>query len=311
MAILEVKGLTKYFGRRKAVDDLNLEVDSGQIMGFLGPNGAGKTTTIKMIMGFLREDAGEIIINGYNLRKDYEKAMSYLGGIVENPEMYNGLTGRQNITLYAKLHGIKDKESIERVINLVQMDNRIDTRIKQYSLGMKQRIGLALALVHDPKILILDEPTNGLDPAGIRHLRDILKFKAHQEGTAVLVSSHMLSEMELLCDEVTVIDQGRFISRNKIHNQDVPKDYSLAFTWKIKIQDVNMLEHLHAVQELEGMEMAEILSPERFEIQASFEQMRLIQQVLLDQGQILEEVELKEDSLEDTYLELTKNSKIQ
>ena len=209
-ALLEIKHLSKSFGRRRVVDDISFDVFGGEVFGFLGPNGAGKTTTIKLVMGFLFADEGDIIINHVSLRHDYEKAMSYLGGIVENPEMYKDFSGRTNLEMYARLHGV-DRRRVDEVVEMVGMSSRINEKVKKYSLGMKQRVGLAQALVHKPRVLILDEPTNGLDPVGIRELRDILKHLAHTEGIAVMVSSHMLSEMELMCDRVGIISGGRLL----------------------------------------------------------------------------------------------------
>ena len=209
--VLSLRNINKSFGKRRIISDLSFDVYPGEVFGFLGPNGAGKTTTIKMVMGFLGIDSGDVIIDGINIRKDYEKAMSRIGGIVENPEMYKNLPGRVNLEMYARLHGKLDRARIDEVTDLVGMSARINDKVKKYSLGMKQRVGLAQALVHRPKVLILDEPTNGLDPSGIRELRDIFKHLAHQEGVAVIVSSHMLSEMELMCDRVAIIDRGTLL----------------------------------------------------------------------------------------------------
>ena len=315
-SILRVRQLTKRFGKRVAVDNLDLDVRAGEIMGFLGPNGAGKTTTIKMIMGFLFEDEGTIIINGYNLREDYEKAMGQVGGIVENPEMYTNLSGRQNLELYANLHGIKDKAEIDRVIETVQMENRMDEKVKRYSLGMKQRVGLALALVHKPRVLILDEPTNGLDPAGIRHLRDILKHLAHTEGVAVLVSSHQLSEMELLCDRVTVIDQGRLIVVRNLKEDEDETDSTgekvdnglRVWTWLIEIPNTAALE-----SRVWGDEILtpEIVDGQRLRVIANEQQLLQIQQALLTQGHPIRNLKREVANLEDTYLKLTEKSKIE
>jgi len=210
-AVLKINNLTKWFDKKKIIDNLSLEVYSGEVFGFLGPNGAGKTTTIKMIMGFLSVDSGEILLNGINSRKNFEKAMANIGGIVENPEMYKELSGLTNLKMYARLQNNVSIERINEVVKLVGMENRVNEKVKKYSLGMKQRIGLAQAILHKPKILILDEPTNGLDPAGIKELRDILKDLAHNENVAVLVSSHLLSEMELMCDRVGIINNGKLL----------------------------------------------------------------------------------------------------
>lgn len=209
--ILSINNLNKSFGSKQIIKNASFDVYAGEIFGFLGPNGSGKTTTIKMIMGFLYPDSGDITICGYNVKKNYEKAMNLVGGIVENPEMYKEMTGLQNLQMYGRLHDGVTKERIKEVAEIVGMQSRVNERLKKYSLGMKQRIGLAQAILHKPRLLILDEPTNGLDPAGIKELRDILKKLAHEENVAVLVSSHMLAEMELMCDRVAIIDKGTII----------------------------------------------------------------------------------------------------
>lgn len=206
--VLELKNVTKTLGKRKVVDNVSFDVNEGEIFGFLGPNGAGKTTTIKMIVGLLSIDEGEIHINGTGLKKDFEKAMSTVGGIIENPELYEYMTGRQNLKVFGRMNGDFPKERYEEIIAQVKLSNRIDEKVKKYSLGMRQRLGVAQALLHSPKLLVLDEPTNGLDPAGIRELRNTLKECAEKEGLAVLVSSHLLSEMELMCDRFGIIDKG-------------------------------------------------------------------------------------------------------
>ncbi|MEG0770834.1 MAG: ABC transporter ATP-binding protein [Clostridia bacterium] len=245
--VLTLKNINKSFGKKKIIDNISLDVNAGEVLGFLGPNGAGKTTTIKMIMGFLSVDSGEITICGANLKQNYEKAMSYLGGIVENPEMYKEITGRKNLEMYAKLHNGVTKERIDEVIKLVGMEKRIDEKVKKYSLGMKQRAGLAQAILHKPKILILDEPTNGLDPAGIRELRDILKHLAYDENTAVFVSSHMLSEMELMCDRIAIVENGKLIDIKLINDllKTARGDNSYKFYTKQveKAKEVLALEH--------------------------------------------------------------------
>ena len=209
--VLKLSNVSKSFGKKKIIDNISFDIYAGEVFGFLGPNGAGKTTTIKMILGFLSIDVGDIYINGYNLKKDYEKAMSNVGGIVENPEMYKDLSGLINLQMYAQAHEGVTKQRVDEVIALVGMQNRIKDKVKKYSLGMKQRCGLAQAILHKPKVLILDEPTNGLDPSGIRELRDLLKWFAHQENVAVFVSSHLLSEMELMCDRVAIINNGKLL----------------------------------------------------------------------------------------------------
>lgn len=228
--VLEIKNVSKYFGKAKVVDNLSFDVKSGEIVGFLGPNGAGKTTTIKMILGLLSIDEGSITINGYDVKKDFEKAMEYIGGIVENPDLYGYMTAVENLKLYARLRGIEYGE-VYKILEKVGLGKSMNQKVSKFSLGMKQRAGLALSLLHSPKILILDEPTNGLDPVGIKDLRDILKNLAKNNNIAVLVSSHILSEMELMCDRVVVINEGKFIKAQEIggndENTDIVKKYEI------------------------------------------------------------------------------------
>ncbi len=240
-AILEIKNVSKYFGKVKVVDNLSFEVKAGEILGFLGPNGAGKTTTIKMILGLLSIDEGSITINGYDVKKDFEKAMEYIGGIVENPDLYGYMTAVENLKLYAKLRGIEYGE-VYKILEKVGLEKSMNQKVSKYSLGMKQRAGLALSLLHSPKILILDEPTNGLDPVGIKDLRDILKSLAKNNNIAVLVSSHILSEMELMCDRVVVINEGKFIKTQEIGEKgeasDIEKKYEIKTKAIEKAQNV-------------------------------------------------------------------------
>jgi len=214
--VLEIKNVTKKYGRKKIIDDLSLKVEQGQVYGFLGPNGAGKTTTIKMIVGLIIMDSGSILINNYDIKKDYKKAMKNVGAIVENPDLYDYLTGMENIKIFARIHNVK-KERIKEVVKLVGLEDRINDKVKKYSLGMKQRLGLAVVLLHEPKLLILDEPTNGLDPAGIKELRNLLKELAHKKKIAVFVSSHMLSEMQLMCDKIAIINKGKIVKVDDVN----------------------------------------------------------------------------------------------
>lgn len=209
--VLSLKGVTKRMGGRTIIDNISFETYAGEVFGFLGPNGAGKTTTIKMIMGLLSIDQGKITICGKDNVRQFEKAMENVGGIVENPETYSYLTGMQNLRQYKRMRSGVTEERLKEVVRLVGLENRINEKVKRYSLGMRQRLGLAQVIMHRPKLLVMDEPTNGLDPAGIRHLRDIFKHLAHEEGVAVMVSSHLLSEMELMCDRVGILANGKLL----------------------------------------------------------------------------------------------------
>lgn len=215
-AALQVRNLTKKIGMKTIVEDLSFDVPRGEVFGFLGPNGAGKTTTIRMIVGLMSITQGQVLINGIDVERDFERAMKHVGAIVENPEMYKFLTGYQNLVHYGHMVEGISKDRINEVIALVGLENRIHDKVKTYSLGMRQRLGLAQALLHNPSVLILDEPTNGLDPGGIRELRDHLRNLAEKQGIAVIVSSHLLSEMELMCDRVAIIQNGKLVTVNTL-----------------------------------------------------------------------------------------------
>ena len=220
MSILEIKHVTKKFGKKTIIDDMSFSVEPGEVYGFLGHTGSGTTTIIKMIMGLLKITKGQILVDGHDVEKDYEKAAEVFGGIIENPEMYGELKGITNLKVFSTLYPNVTDESIQKVVETVGLKDRINDPIKKYSLGMRQRLGLALALVHTPRLLILDEPTNGLDPKGIKELRDILRSLAKQ-GTAVFISSHLLSEMELMCDKVCIIDKGKVIEIKDLRKSKV------------------------------------------------------------------------------------------
>ncbi len=229
MELLRLEGVSKVIKKRKIVDNINMVVNSGEIVGFLGPNGAGKTTTIKMIMGLFSISSGNIKVSGHSVKDNFEKAMLNVGGIVENPDLYKGLTARQNLEYFAQFYGPDAVKNIDAVVELVKMKENIDRKIKTYSLGMRQRIGLAQAIVHMPPLLILDEPTNGLDPIGIKDLREMLKNLAHNAGSGVLISSHLLSEMELMCDRIYVIDNGKIIGEKSMGTDDQVEVFSHTF----------------------------------------------------------------------------------
>lgn len=216
---LQLKNVTKVIKGRKIIDDLSFSVQPGEVFGFLGPNGAGKTTTIRMIVGLMGITSGEILICGKNVKTDFEAALRNIGGIVENPELYKYLTGYQNLMQYARMVKGISKQKIDEIVAFVGLTERIHDKVKTYSLGMRQRLGLAQSLLHDPKIMILDEPTNGLDPAGIREIRDHLKKLTREKGMSVIVSSHLLSEMEMMCDRIAIIQDGKLVNIQKVHDE--------------------------------------------------------------------------------------------
>ncbi|MCS7460731.1 ABC transporter ATP-binding protein [Paenibacillus doosanensis] len=211
MSVVQLRGVTKRIGSKTIVDHLSFDVMPGEVFGFLGPNGAGKTTTIRMMVGLMSLTEGEVLVNGLGITKQFEQAMMHIGAIVENPEFYKFMTGYQNLQHFARMIPGITPERLDEVVALVKLEHRIHDKVKTYSLGMRQRLGVAQAILHRPAVLILDEPTNGLDPEGIRELRDYLRRLSREENIAVIVSSHLLSEMELMCDRVAIIQNGKLL----------------------------------------------------------------------------------------------------
>lgn len=215
MNVLEIENLHKTLGRTEIIKGISLSIKQGEIFGFLGPNGAGKTTTIKMLVGLIEPTNGDVNICGYNINKDKEKALKNIGAIVGNPEFYKYLSGRENLIQISRIRGVS-KKKVEELIKLVNLEKVIDDKVSKYSLGMKQRLALATTLIGNPKLLILDEPTNGLDQNGILEFREILKNISKEKGISIFISSHILGEIQNLCDKVAFINDGVVQSVEKI-----------------------------------------------------------------------------------------------
>lgn len=188
----------------------------GDILGFIGPNGAGKTTTIKLILGLQNITSGKVYINGYDIEENFKKAIENVGTIVESPDLYMYMSGYENLKLVANLYKNVDKKRIDEIVKLVGLENRIKDKVSKYSLGMRQRLGIAQAILHRPKLLILDEPTNGLDPEGIKEVKVLLKKLAEQENMAILISSHNLAELDTFCNKISIIKNGEIVETNDI-----------------------------------------------------------------------------------------------
>lgn len=298
--VLELKNVNKTFGKRKVINNLSLEVKEGEIFGFLGPNGSGKTTTIKMILRLIDMDSGEIKVAGFDTKKQFEKAMEYIGAIVENPDLYKYMTGRENLKLHARIRNV-DSERIEKVLDLVGLKERANEKVGKYSLGMKQRLGLALTLLHKPKILILDEPTNGLDPAGIKLLRDILKQIAHKEGVAVFVSSHILSEMQLMCDKVAVLDNGNVVKTEEIKVSEQEKTETLDIRVKETEKAIKIIKDKFKIEpKLEENNIVITIETEKVPT--------LIKELATADTQIMAVIP-REHSLEDIFFDATEGGK--
>ena len=216
--ILVCENLNKNIGKKQILKNVALSLGEGDILGFIGPNGAGKTTTIKLILGLQKITSGTVKINGYDITKNFEKAIARVGTIVENPDLYMYMSGLENLKIIANLYKNVDKKRIDEVIKLVGLENRANDKVSKYSLGMRQRLGIAQAILHRPNLLILDEPTNGLDPEGIKDLRELLKKLAKTEKMGILISSHNLAELESFCNKIAIIQNGEMVESSTLED---------------------------------------------------------------------------------------------
>ncbi|MFD1426490.1 ABC transporter ATP-binding protein [Kroppenstedtia sanguinis] len=301
--ILLVENVSKRIGGQEIVTDLTFDVRPGEIYGFLGPNGAGKTTTIRMLVGLIRPTRGTVQIGGYDLRKEPLQALLHVGCIVENPEMYPYLTGRENLEIFGRMNDEIIPERIGEVARLVELEQRIDDKVNTYSLGMRQRLGIAQALLGKPKLLILDEPTNGLDPSGIREMRRFIRQLAREEGISILISSHILHEVQLLCDRVAIINKGRIIQSGPV-DQLLEGDPPVEWELSPLDQGVQVLESLPGVTVLESREEGHVFTrmPE--------DQIHDANQKLLHAGVRVLTIHRKHPTLEDIFLQMTEGDSI-
>jgi ABC-2 type transport system ATP-binding protein len=295
--VVSLRHVHKTIKKHAIIKDLSFEVREGEVYGFLGPNGSGKTTTIRMMTGLISMTSGDIEICGHSIRTEREKALEHIGAIVENPELYEYMTGMQNLKHFANMAATTiEPVRIQEIIKLVELQDAIHKKVKTYSLGMKQRLGIAQALLHRPKVLILDEPTNGLDPAGIRQLRDYLQYLAKEEGIAVLVSSHLLSEIELMCDRVVIIQNGQFVREYALKEQ---QDEILTVMIEVDRPD----DALHFV---EGK-----IEKNMIVVRSSREHIPHLVKKLVMQDILIYGVTVKNKSLEEEFLLLTEGSTMQ
>ncbi|WP_345244122.1 ABC transporter ATP-binding protein [Pontibacillus salipaludis] len=295
-SVVQLKGLRKDIKNKTIIHDLDLDLYEGEVFGFLGPNGAGKTTTIRMMVGLMKPSAGNVIIGGTSLLENYEKTISQVGAIVENPELYDYMSGYKNLIHFSRMHKGITKERIQEVVEQVGLTSRIGEKVKTYSLGMRQRLGLAQALLHKPKFLILDEPTNGLDPAGIREFRTYLRKIAQEEGVSILVSSHLLSEIELMCDRVGIIQKGKLIDIRTVKEES--QETKWTFTVNQPIQAKDVLE-----QSFEGVDIE--TGEKSISISISQEEVPEYNKVLVEQGILVYGIENTKSTLEDEFLKVT------
>ncbi|MDW7668015.1 MAG: ABC transporter ATP-binding protein [Bacillota bacterium] len=216
--VLKVQNLTKKYSSKIVVNNINFSIEEGDIFGFLGPNGAGKTTTIKMILNLINKDKGKVYVNGKDLSDNFNECISKIGAVVETPKFYEYLTGYQNLKQIANLEKNVNNAKIMEVLKIVRMEKRAKEKVQTYSLGMKQRLGLARALLNNPKLIILDEPTNGLDPQGMKDIRELIKKLSVENNITFLISTHLLHEVEQICNKVAILKEGEIVSYDTVQN---------------------------------------------------------------------------------------------
>ena len=292
--ILECKNLCKTFGKKQILHNVSFEIKKGDILGFIGPNGAGKTTTIKLILGLQSITSGKVLINGYDVEKEFTKAIEKVGAIVENPDMYMYMSGYDNLKLVANMYkGITTKR-IDEVVKLVKLENRINDKVSKYSLGMRQRLGIAQAILHNPNLLILDEPTNGLDPEGIKEMRELLVELAKKEEMAILISSHNLAELDNFCNKICIIKNGEIIETNEITT--IKKDIEHQ-QFIVEIDNTKDIKNLYSE--------ATIVNDKIFKISMKKENVPNLVVNLVNNNIKIYEVKEDEKSLEDAFFERT------
>ncbi len=291
--LLECINLCKSFGKKQILKNVSFSINEGDILAFIGPNGSGKTTTIKLILGLQKIDSGEVLINGKDITQDFEDAIRKVGAIVENPDSYMYLTGWQNLRLIADYYGNISDEDINELVKYVGLESRINDKVNKYSLGMRQRLGIARALLNKPNILILDEPTNGLDPEGIKDLRVLLKRLA-SDGMGILISSHNLAELESFCNKVCIIDNGKIIESSEVttlkNNENIVV-FKVSDTTNVAIKDIFDVNKTS------------------FKVSASKEDIAKIIKKLVKDGIDIYEVKNEELTLEEAFLKKTKGGK--
>ena len=292
--VLEIKNIWKKIGHQVIVNDVSLNLYEGDILGFIGPNGAGKTTTIKLMLGLQFFNGGSVKIGGFDLKKDFVSAISNVGAIIENPDLYMYMSGYENLSIVAKLYGLP-KERILEVAKLVGLENRIYDKVKKYSLGMRQRLGIAQAIIHKPKVLILDEPMNGLDPEGIKDLKVLLKKLATEENMAILISSHLLSELENICNRICILSKGRIIQDTNIKEI---KAISVRTNYILEVSCVNLQKIISKF---------EIIDNHHIKINTYKEDISNIIKTLLLNDVDIYEIRREVASLEDVFINATKD----
>lgn len=299
--VLELTNLGKTIKGKDIVKGVNITLYPSQIFGFLGPNGAGKTTTIRMIVGLIKPTEGTVRICGHSVTQDFVKALSNVGCMIESPDMYKYLTGMDNLLQFAAMNKTITQQRIADVVEMVGLQHRIHDKVNTYSLGMRQRLGIAQAILARPKLLILDEPTNGLDPAGITEFRHLIRQLAYEEGMTIFVSSHLLLEIQQMCDSVSIIKQGRVIKTAQV--QDILQDYTIEWQLDDPEKAITLLREHWQIE-------ATRLKKNTLSADIGQHPLDKLNEFLIREGLALSYCSTKQRTLEDLFLDLTEGDEI-
>ena len=297
--IIETRGLTKRYGDQVSVSNLDLHVQKGRIYGLLGRNGAGKTTTMKMLLGLTAPTSGTVSLFGQPLKGNETRILPRIGSLIESPGFYPNLTGTENLQIFARLRGLKSPNYIKSALELVNLPYRDKKRYAQYSLGMKQRLAIALAVMHDPELLILDEPINGLDPIGIAEVRDFIRALCDERGKTILISSHILSEIALLADDIGIIDHGVLLEEESLVELEQKNGKVLRFTVSNATVAAQLLQKEMGVRDVAVENERELMVRDlRLDTGAAVRR-------FVEAGLVVSDAHLYEDTLEDYFKRIT------
>ncbi|RHQ97737.1 ABC transporter ATP-binding protein [Peptoclostridium sp. AF21-18] len=297
--VIETKGLTKEYNGKRSVSDLNLHIKKGRIYGLLGRNGAGKTTTMKMILNLIDSSAGEVIVFGKSMKKYNKEILPRIGCLIESPGFYPNLTGTENLKIFAQLRGIPKRNAIKESLELVGLKYNDKKLFSQYSMGMKQRLAIALAVMHDPEILILDEPINGLDPIGIAEVRTFIRKLCTEKGKTILISSHILSEIELIADDIGIIDNGVLLEEESLEEL---KNMNKKYIKLVAHNDSKAVKVLEACFNIKNYSVEKNGTIKIYDLGIVIPE--LVRE-LVKEGIAVEEIRMKEDTLEDYFKRIT------
>ncbi|EOI33259.1 ABC transporter ATP-binding protein [Enterococcus faecalis] len=297
--IIETNHLTKFYGEQKALADINIHVKQGSIYGLLGRNGAGKSTLMKILLGLTSSSEGETFIFGMNVKKDMQKILPRVGNLIESPGFYPNLTGYENLKLFARMRGVTKQNAVEEVLTLVGLNNENKKLFSEYSLGMKQRLAIALSVMHDPELLILDEPINGLDPIGIAEVRKLIRSLSEERRKTILISSHILSEIALVADDIGIIDHGSLLEESSLEELENKNKVSIQF----QLSDVGQASII--LQEVFKTDNFKISGKENIDVYDTNLPIAKMNKAFVESGIDVHKAYLYEESLEDYFKKIT------